>query len=95
MHFSNDKLLLLLFSSCSLGKFDLQASNSDPSTRTNHQATIQSKQQVQLRTIHQYKRKALKERTKNKARCYDYKSARKAKNGTKVEKKRLLEDLYY
>ena len=61
----------------------LQTSNNDPSTRNNQRATIQSKQQVQLRTIHQYKTKALKER---KARCYDYKSARKAKNGTKVEK---------
>ena len=64
----------------------LQTSNNDPSTRNNQRATIQSKQQVQLRTIHQYKTKALKERTKNKARCYDYKSARKAKNGTKDEK---------
>ena len=37
--FSNEKLLLLLFSSCSLGKLDLQASNDDPSTRSNHRAT--------------------------------------------------------
>ena len=86
MPFSNDNLLLLLFSFCSLANLDLQSSNSDPSTRSNHGANIQSKQQVQLRTIHQYKTKALKERTKNKARYYDYKSARKAKNGTKVEK---------
>ena len=49
---------------CSLGKLDLQTSNSDPSTRSNHGANIQSKQQVQLKTIHQHKRKALKERTK-------------------------------
>ena len=40
----------------------LQASNNDPSTRNNHRATIQSKQQVQLRTVHQNKRKVLKER---------------------------------
>ena len=49
---------------CSLGKLDLQTSNSDPSTRSNHGANIQSKQQVQLRTIYQNKRKAFKERTK-------------------------------
>ena len=42
----------------------LQSSNNDPSTRSNHGANIQSKQQVQLRTIHQNKRKDLKERTK-------------------------------
>ena len=42
----------------------LQSSNDDPSTRSNHGANIQSKQQVYLRTIHQNKRKALKERTK-------------------------------
>ena len=54
----------LLFSFCSLGTLDLQSSNSDPSTRSNHRANIQNKQQVQLRTIHQNKRKALKERTK-------------------------------
>ena len=42
----------------------LQSSNSDPSTRSNHGANIQSKQQVQLRTIHQNRRKTLKERTK-------------------------------
>ena len=42
----------------------LQTSNIDTSTRSNQRATIQSKQQVQLRTIHQYKEKAQKERTK-------------------------------
>ena len=41
-----------------------KSSNGDPSTRNNQRATIQSKQQVQLRTIHQYKEKAQKERTK-------------------------------
>ena len=37
------KLLLLLFSSCSLGTLDLQSLNGDPSTRSNHRANIQSK----------------------------------------------------
>src|SRR6185312_12341172 len=46
-----------------------------------------AKQQVQLRTIHQYKEKKLKKNIlKDKARCYGYKSARNAKNGTRVEK---------
>ena len=58
------KVLLLLFSFCSLGKLDLQSSNNDPSTRSNQLATIQNKQQVQLRTIYQNKRKTLKEHTK-------------------------------
>ena len=57
------KVLLLLFSFCSLRKLDLQSSNNDPSTRSNQLATIQNKQQVQLRTILQTK-KALKECTK-------------------------------
>ena len=38
-------VLLLLFSFCSLGKLDLQSSNNDPSTRNNHRANIQSKQE--------------------------------------------------
>ena len=42
---SNEKLLLLIFSSFSLGKLDHQTSNSDPSTRSNHGANIQSKQE--------------------------------------------------
>ena len=58
------KVLLLLFSSGSHGKLDLQSSNNDSSTRSNHRANIQSKQQVHLRTIHQNKKKALKEHTK-------------------------------
>ena len=33
----------------------LQASNNDPSIRSNLRATIQSKQQEQLRTVHQNK----------------------------------------
>ena len=33
----------------------LQSSNNDPSTRNNQRANIQSKQQEQLRTIHQTK----------------------------------------
>ena len=36
---------LLLFSFCSLGTLDLQSSNSDPSTRGNQRANIQSKQE--------------------------------------------------
>ena len=39
------KLLLLLFSFCSLGELDLQSSNDDPSTRGNQRANIQSKQE--------------------------------------------------
>ena len=58
------KVLLLLFSFCSLEKLDLQSSNNDPSTQNNHRANIQSKQQEQLRTIHHNKKKALKEHTK-------------------------------
>ena len=41
----------------------LQSSNNDP-TRNNHRANIQSKQQVQLRTMHQNREKTLKEHTK-------------------------------
>jgi len=38
-------LQLLLFNSYWLGKLDLQASNNDPSTRSNQRANIQSKQE--------------------------------------------------
>ena len=55
--FPMKKILLLLFSYCSLGKLDLQSSNNDPSNRSNQLATIQNKQQVQLRTILQTKEK--------------------------------------
>ena len=63
--FSNEKgtltaLQLLLIQSVLI----LQSSNNDPSTRSKHRANIQNKQKVQLRTIHQNKIKALKERTK-------------------------------
>ena len=37
-----------------------KSSNGDPSTRNNQRATIQSKQQLQLRTIHQNEKKGLK-----------------------------------
>ena len=47
-----------------LGNLILPTSSIDPSTRSKHQATIQRKQQEQLKTIHQNKRKALKEHTK-------------------------------
>jgi len=53
LSFSNKNLLLLLFSFCSLGTLDLQSSNINSSTRNNLRANIQSKQQEQLRTIHQ------------------------------------------
>ena len=72
----------------------LQASNNDPSTRSKHRATIQSKQ-VQLRTIHQNNGKALKNALKDSARCYGYENARNTKNGATKEKKQLSEDLYY
>ena len=62
--FPMKKILLLLFSFCSLGKLDLRSSNGDPSTRTNHGANIQVNKKIHLRTIHQNKRKALKEHTK-------------------------------
>ena len=58
------KVLLLLFSFCSLGKLDLQSSNNDPSTRSNHRANIQSKQQDITKNNTPNKRKALKDRTK-------------------------------
>ena len=80
MPFSNENLLSLPFSSCSLEKLDLQASNIDPFTRSNHRANIQNKQQVQLRATDQNKRKALKESTRN------------TENKARVEKKRLSED---
>jgi len=46
----------------------LQSSNSDSSTQSNHRANIKTKQQVHLRTIHQNKRKALKENTKDRTK---------------------------
>ena len=42
----------------------LQSSNSDPSTRSNHGQTYKANNKIHLRTIHQNKRKALKEHTK-------------------------------
>ena len=62
--FSNEKLLLLPFSFCSLGTLDLQSSISDPSTRSNHGQTYKANKKIYLRTLHHNKRKALKERTK-------------------------------
>ena len=58
------KVLLLLFSFCSLGKLDLQSSNNDPSTRNNHGANIQIKQEDTSKNITPKQRKTLKERTK-------------------------------
>ena len=39
------KVLLLLWCFCSSGTLDLLTSNNDPSTRNNHRANIQSKQE--------------------------------------------------
>ena len=72
----------------------LQSSNSDPSIRSNHRATIQSKQQVQLRTIHQNKERHKKNALNDKARWNGYKNARDAKNGTRV-KETTIESLAY
>ena len=58
------KILLLLLSFCSLANLDLQSSNSDPSTRSNHRANIQSKQEETSKNNTPKQRKALKERTK-------------------------------
>ena len=55
---------LLLFSFCSLGTLDLQSSNSDPSTRNNQRANIQSKQKDTSKNNTPKQRKALKECTK-------------------------------
>ena len=57
------KVLLLLFSFCSLGKLDLQSSNNDPSTQNNHRANIQSKQDTSKNNTPK-QRKSLKEHTK-------------------------------
>ena len=62
--FPTKKVLLLLFSFCSHEKLDLQSSNSDPSTRSNQRANIQSKQQDTSNNNTPNKRKALKEHTK-------------------------------
>ena len=58
------KILLLLLSFCSLANLDLQSSNSDPSTRSNHRANIQSKQEDTSKNNTPKQRKALKESTK-------------------------------
>ena len=81
------KLLLLLFRFCSLGTLDLQSSNNDPSTRSNQRATIQSKQKDTTKNNTPIQMKVFKKSVlKDKARCYDYESARNAENGTNVEK---------
>ena len=81
---------------CSLEILDLQTSDNDPSTRSNHWATIQNKQQVQLRTIHQTKEKLKKNTLKDSARFYSYEGARNTENGTKTAilwDKRCFRDL--
>ena len=75
----------------------LQSSNDGPSTRSNHRANIQSKQQVQLRTIHQNKERHKKNALKDRAHCYGYESARNTENGTKTAilwDKRCFRDLF-
>jgi len=74
-----------------LETLDLQSSNNNSSTWSKHRATIQSKQKVQLKTIHQNKRKALKNVLKDRARCYGHKNARSAENGARVWKETTIE----
>ena len=75
------------FSFCSLGTLDLQSSNNDPSSQSNQRATIQSKQKDTsknntLKQKKDFKKSILKDR----ARFYDYESARNAENGAKTKK---------
>ena len=95
--FSNEKLLLLLFNFCSLGTLDLQSSNSDPSTRSNHRANIQIKQQDTTKNNTPKQKKGFKKSVlKDRARYYGYESSRNAKNGAKTAilwDKRCFRDL--
>ena len=96
MPFSNKKLLLLLFNFCSLGTLDLQSSNDDPSTRSNHRATIQSKQEDTSKNNTPNQKKNFKKNVlKDRAHGYGYENARNTENEATVEKKQLSEDLYY
>ena len=85
MPFSNEKLLLLLFSFYSLATLDLESSNSDPSTRSNHRANIQSKQEDTTKNnIPKQKKDFKKSILKDRGPFYGYESARNAKNGAKT-----------
>ena len=97
MPFSNKKLLLLLFSFCSLGTLDLQSLNNDPSTRNNHRANIQSKQEDTSKNNTPKQKKDFKKSVlKDRGHFYGYESARNAKNGAKTAilwTKRCFRDL--
>ena len=84
--FPTKKVLLLLFSFCSLGTIDLQSSNNDPSTRNNHRANIQSKQEDTSKNNTPEQKKGLKSVLKDRARCYGYESARNTENGARTWK---------
>ena len=82
--FSNENLLLLLFSSGSLGNLDSSIFEQRSFYSKQSWANIQSKQQVQLRTIHQSKKRLKKSVLKDRAHCYGYESTRNVKNGAKT-----------
>ena len=87
MPFSNEKLLLLLFSSCSHEKLDLQSSNNDSSTRNNLRANIQSKQEDTTKNNTPKQKKDFKKSVlKDRAHCYGYESARNTENGARTWK---------
>ena len=96
MPFSNEKLLLLLFSFFSLGTLDLQSSNNDSSTRNNLRANIQNKQEDTTKNNTPKQKKDFKKSIlKDRARCYGYESARNTENGATVEEIQLSKDLCY
>ena len=65
----------------------LQSSNSDPSTRSNHQTTIQSKQEDTTKNNTPKQKKDFKKSVlKDRARCYGYESARNTENGARTWK---------
>ena len=65
----------------------LQTSNIDTSTRSNQRATIQNNQKDTTKNNTPIQKKCFKKSIlKDKARCYDYESAKNAENGTNVEK---------
>ena len=77
----------LLFSFCSLAILDLQSSNNDPSTRSNHRTNIQSKQQDTTKNNTPEQKKGFKKSVlKDKAHCYGYGGARNTKNGARTWK---------
>jgi len=72
------------YCSCSLGELDLQILNSDPSTRSNHRANIQSKQKDTSKNNTPKQKKGFKRVLKDRAHCYGYEGARNAENGAKT-----------